>query len=131
MSQVANHQPQLGRSPPQHLGRTAGAVGVAQPVEAEAADAPFPRPAVRYRIGAGLGRQCCVEGRVEYRHLRHAGQLCLRGRQGLQARRVVQRGQIRQRRDARADLRSDPHRRSELAAVDDPVSDGGNFSSPR
>ncbi len=75
-----------------------------------------------------------MEGRIENGHLRHAGQLRFRGRQGFQARGVVQRRQVRKGGDLRADFWRNSHGGHKGAAMDHPMSDGrqgGMFGQSR
>ena len=93
-AQMAGDQPQLGRVAPEDFSRAARAIGVADAVETNPADAPVAIPFVGQRIDAGFGRQIGVEGGVENGDLGHARQGGFGGFNRLEGRRVVQGGQL-------------------------------------
>ena len=131
MAEVADHQAQLLHGTAEQRGGTPAAIGMTQAVEAVAMDAPAARPRLGHGVGAGRRRQAGMEGGVEDRYVRHAGQLRLCRRERLETRRVVQRRQLCERGDPRADGFREANRGSELTAVYDAVPDGGERRGAR
>ena len=131
VAEVADHQPQLLHGAAEQLGGAAGAVGVAQAVEAVAADPPLARPARGHRVGARSRREAGMEGGVEDRDVRNLRKRRLRRRERLQTWRVVQRRQLGERGDPRADVGRDAYGSDELAAVHHAMSDRREHLRPR
>src|SRR5215471_9609504 len=98
---------------------------MAQSVEAITADAPFPCPRLRQWIGSGSLRQRCMKSSVECCYLWNLWQDLLDCIDALQARRVVERGQLCQFVDRLLHLRCDKHRGGvALAAMNNAMSYG-------
>jgi hypothetical protein len=126
MPQMADDESHFSALPlgVEHLHGAARTVGMAQPVEAITSDAPIARPTYRQRIGVRFRRQRGVKCGIEHRDVRHIPQHRFRGAQRFQARRIMERRQVRQLHDARANLRRDTHRRRERPAMHHAMSDG-------
>ena len=88
---MAGHHLHLLERPLEELRGAACAVGMAQPVEPEAANTPALIPPVGQCVEKGVWRQAGVEGRVEDRDLRNAGKQLSDGLDTIQRRAIVER----------------------------------------
>ena len=124
-AEMAHHQPQALRRAADDLGRPLRSPGHREAVEAVPAHPPLLAPPAGDGIGRGRGRDRDVEGGVEHRHVRQAGETPPGDVERPQRRGVVERRQRPQLRDLGLDAVVDEHGRAKpLAAVDDAMGDG-------
>ena len=123
-AQMAGDEAKLSRIAGEHLGRPAGAILVADAVEAEAAHAPTHVPIVGQGVNVCPRRLPAKEDRVEDGHLGRVGQGLLGRADRLQGRRIVQRRQFGQLGECLFHPSVDEDVFEKLgAAVDDPMCD--------
>jgi hypothetical protein len=128
IAEVAGYEIGIRRIALHDLAGAGSDIAVARAMESVAADLVLVIELARQTVHVGGRRHGLVEGCIEHRDIRCPGHELHRFVDADEVRRIVQRGQFDVLLDRREHGRIDDHRGGELfAAMDDAVSDGGDF----